>query len=202
MYPSLGVVFGSTAKPWHFLFGLLIIERSEFWTAADIKFDTSSRRWHFDGRSCPRSGLASASRATWRPGYATFVLRFTVRHGGPLLARRLGIPFRTLHNYEAGCTIPAHAILRFIKLTGVDPHWLLTGNVRDSSIASHPHEPGSRRRHLGLDRNPRVRADLLRSGDRIPSAGVCLGGSGDGHRRREGRHSGRRAMMSGYGSAR
>jgi hypothetical protein len=49
-------------------------------------------------------------------------------HGGPLLARALGIPFRTLHNYEAGCTIPAHSILRFIKLTGVDPHWLLTGN--------------------------------------------------------------------------
>jgi hypothetical protein len=33
-----------------------------------------------------------------------------------------------LHNYEAGCTIPAHSILRFIKLTGVDPHWLLTGD--------------------------------------------------------------------------
>ena len=59
-------------------------------------------------------------------------------NGGPLLARALGIPFRTLHNYEAGCTIPAHAILRFIKLTGTDPHWLLTGNGarfldRDSS---------------------------------------------------------------------
>jgi hypothetical protein len=33
-----------------------------------------------------------------------------------------------LHNYESGCTIPAHSILRFIKLTGVHPHWLLTGN--------------------------------------------------------------------------
>jgi hypothetical protein len=49
-------------------------------------------------------------------------------NGGPILARALGIPFRTLHNYEAGCTIPAHSILRFIKLTGVDPHWLLTGD--------------------------------------------------------------------------
>jgi hypothetical protein len=49
-------------------------------------------------------------------------------HGGPILARALGIPFRTLHNYEAGCTIPAHSILRFIRLTGVDPHWLLTGD--------------------------------------------------------------------------
>jgi hypothetical protein len=49
-------------------------------------------------------------------------------NGGPMLARALGIPFRTLHNYEAGCTIPAHSILRFITLTGVDPHWLLTGD--------------------------------------------------------------------------
>ncbi len=49
-------------------------------------------------------------------------------HGGPLLAQALGIPFRTLHNYESGTTIPAHSILHFITLTGVDPHWLLTGD--------------------------------------------------------------------------
>jgi hypothetical protein len=49
-------------------------------------------------------------------------------NGGPLLAQALGIPFRTLHNYESGYTIPAHSILRFIKLTRVHPHWLLTGN--------------------------------------------------------------------------
>jgi hypothetical protein len=48
-------------------------------------------------------------------------------NGGPLLAQALGIPFRTLHNYENGSTIPAHAILRFIELTGADPRWLLTG---------------------------------------------------------------------------
>jgi hypothetical protein len=48
-------------------------------------------------------------------------------NGGPVLAEALGIPFRTLHNYEGGCTIPAHSILRFIELTGVHPHWLLTG---------------------------------------------------------------------------
>lgn len=48
-------------------------------------------------------------------------------HGGPLLASRLRIPFRTLHSYETGSTIPAHAILRFIEVTEVDPHWLLTG---------------------------------------------------------------------------
>jgi hypothetical protein len=48
-------------------------------------------------------------------------------NGGPLLAEALGIPFRTLHHYESGFTIPAHSILRFIEVTGVHPHWLLTG---------------------------------------------------------------------------
>ena len=48
-------------------------------------------------------------------------------NGGPLLAEVLGIPFRTLHHYESGFTIPAHSILRFIEVTGVHPHWLLTG---------------------------------------------------------------------------
>ena len=48
-------------------------------------------------------------------------------HGGPMLARELAIPFRTLVNYEAGCTIPAPTILRFIEVTDADPHWLLTG---------------------------------------------------------------------------
>jgi hypothetical protein len=48
-------------------------------------------------------------------------------NGGPLLAEALGIPYRTLHNYESGCTIPAQSILRFIELTGADPRWLLTG---------------------------------------------------------------------------
>lgn len=48
-------------------------------------------------------------------------------YGGPLLAEALQIPFRTLHNYESGCTIPAETILRFIEVTGASPHWLLTG---------------------------------------------------------------------------
>jgi hypothetical protein len=48
-------------------------------------------------------------------------------NGGPLLAEALAIPFRTLHNYERGCTIPAQTMLRFIEVTGADPHWLLTG---------------------------------------------------------------------------
>jgi len=49
-------------------------------------------------------------------------------NGGPLLSEALKIPFRTLLNYETGCTIPAHTILRLIEVTGADPHWLLTGD--------------------------------------------------------------------------
>ena len=49
-------------------------------------------------------------------------------HGGPLLAEALRIPYRTWANYEAGCTIPAQVILRFIECTHADPHWLLTGD--------------------------------------------------------------------------
>jgi hypothetical protein len=48
-------------------------------------------------------------------------------HGGPLLARSLSIPFRKWHSYELGDTIPAPTLLRFIELTGANPHWLLTG---------------------------------------------------------------------------
>jgi hypothetical protein len=48
-------------------------------------------------------------------------------NGGPLLAGALVVPFRTMLNYEDGCTIPAHAILRFIEVTNAHPRWLLTG---------------------------------------------------------------------------
>jgi hypothetical protein len=48
-------------------------------------------------------------------------------NGGPLLAERIGVPFRTWINYEEGCTIPAQVILRFIEITDAAPHWLLTG---------------------------------------------------------------------------
>lgn len=48
-------------------------------------------------------------------------------HGGPLLAEALKLPFRTWVNYEAGCTMPAQVILRFIEVTRAHPHWLLTG---------------------------------------------------------------------------
>jgi hypothetical protein len=49
-------------------------------------------------------------------------------HGGPLLARALRIPYRTWHNFEAGCQVPAEVLLVFIEITGVHPHWLLTGH--------------------------------------------------------------------------
>ncbi len=49
------------------------------------------------------------------------------QNGGPLLAESLQLPFRTWHNYESGCTIPATTILRFIEVTGANPQWLLTG---------------------------------------------------------------------------
>jgi hypothetical protein len=48
-------------------------------------------------------------------------------HGGPLLAEALDLPFRTWHNFESGCTIPAQTILRFIELTDASPLWLLSG---------------------------------------------------------------------------
>ena len=47
--------------------------------------------------------------------------------GTAVLAVLLDLPVRTWENYEAGCTIPAQTLLRFIELTGVHPHWLLTG---------------------------------------------------------------------------
>ncbi len=48
-------------------------------------------------------------------------------NGGPLLAEKVGVPFRTWLNYEDGVTIPAQIILRFIEITDAAPHWLLTG---------------------------------------------------------------------------
>jgi hypothetical protein len=44
-----------------------------------------------------------------------------------MLAEDLELPSRTWLNYESGVVIPATVILRFIDLTGANPHWLLTG---------------------------------------------------------------------------
>ena len=51
-------------------------------------------------------------------------------YGGPWLAQRMRMPFRTWIAYESGQQIPAELILRFIEITGADPHWLLTGEGR------------------------------------------------------------------------
>jgi hypothetical protein len=48
-------------------------------------------------------------------------------HGGPLLADALAIPARTWLHYESAVTIPGLVLLRFIEVTGIEPHWLLTG---------------------------------------------------------------------------
>lgn len=48
-------------------------------------------------------------------------------HGGPELARQLGLPARTWYNYETGVTVPAEILLSFIEVTGTNPIWLLTG---------------------------------------------------------------------------
>jgi hypothetical protein len=47
--------------------------------------------------------------------------------GGPRLAEALGLPERTWRNDEAGVTISAPVILRFIAVCGASPDWLLTG---------------------------------------------------------------------------
>ena len=47
--------------------------------------------------------------------------------GAQSLADALGLPLRTWLNYERGVTIPAPVILALIEATGVDPHWLMTG---------------------------------------------------------------------------
>lgn len=43
------------------------------------------------------------------------------------LSEALGVQARTWEHFESGVMIPAGVILRFIGLTGAEPHWLLTG---------------------------------------------------------------------------
>ncbi len=57
------------------------------------------------------------------------------------MADAMGLHSRTWLNYEAGCTIPAHVILKFIDLTAAHPHWLLTG---DGDRFVTKHRDGSR----------------------------------------------------------
>jgi hypothetical protein len=59
--------------------------------------------------------------------------------GGPLVAEALELPARTWAHYESGVTIPGLVLLRFIEVTGVEPHWLLTGEgQRDLAGSGEP----------------------------------------------------------------
>ena len=53
-------------------------------------------------------------------------------HGGPLLAEALRLPYRTWRNSEAGVTIPALVILRFLAISGANPLWLLRARARST----------------------------------------------------------------------
>ena len=53
--------------------------------------------------------------------------------GGPALAHAMHRRLRTWMNNEAGITIPALVILLFIRITGVSPEWLLSGECRKYS---------------------------------------------------------------------
>jgi hypothetical protein len=48
-------------------------------------------------------------------------------HGILTLSKAMGIPARTWENFEAGVQVPGWALLQFIEFSGVEPHWLLTG---------------------------------------------------------------------------
>jgi hypothetical protein len=48
-------------------------------------------------------------------------------HGIPRLSETMKIPAGTWENFEAGVQVPGWALLEFIEICGVDPHWLLTG---------------------------------------------------------------------------
>lgn len=82
-------------------------------------------------------------------------------HGGPELARRLGLPARTWYNYESGVTVPGEVLLAFIDQTGTNPIWLHTGTgpryrrgVEDQVLADLTPEQLIRRGLEKLEREP------------------------------------------------
>ncbi|HZW34509.1 MAG TPA: hypothetical protein VFF52_27540 [Isosphaeraceae bacterium] len=76
----------------------------------------------------PREALARRLREVRLARYG--------EQGGPLLAEDLGLPARTWAHYESGVTIPGLVLLRFIEVTGIAPHWLLTGEGRAGPAGS------------------------------------------------------------------
>jgi transcriptional regulator with XRE-family HTH domain len=82
-------------------------------------------------------------------------------HGGPELARRLGLPARTWYNYESGVTVPGEVLLAFIDQTGTNPLWLHTGEgerfrrgLEDQILADLTPEQLIRRGLEKLEREP------------------------------------------------
>jgi SOS-response transcriptional repressor LexA len=82
-------------------------------------------------------------------------------HGGPELARRLGLPARTWYNYETGVTVPAEVLLGFMEETGANSSWLLTGtgpkyrqNVEDHILSELSPEQLIRRGLEKLEQRP------------------------------------------------
>ena len=47
--------------------------------------------------------------------------------GIPALVESLDVSRHTWMSYEAGAVMPDSVLLRFLMLTAVEPHWLLTG---------------------------------------------------------------------------
>jgi hypothetical protein len=52
------------------------------------------------------------------------------------LAKSINIPARTWEHFENGVTIPARILLLFIRITEVEPLWLLTGDGERYRIRS------------------------------------------------------------------
>src|SRR5271163_4203408 len=63
--------------------------------------------------------------------------------GAPILAEALQLSSRTVLNYESGCAIPSRVLLRFLEVTGTEPHWLLTGTGPRYRSSGGTRKPGS-----------------------------------------------------------
>ena len=101
-------------------------------------------------------------------------------HGGPELARRLGLPARTWYNYETGVTVPAEVLLGFLEQTGTNPIWLFNGEGTkygrgaERPLADLSPEDLIRRGLEKLERRPRAPAFAAAALDAGDSVGVAL----------------------------
>ena len=87
-------------------------------------------------RSHNRRGIVMIDDRSFGPEMGNEILAERLRQirrelfgegGVPELTRQLGLPSRTWEDYERGVRVPGEAILKLIDLTGVQPHWLLSG---------------------------------------------------------------------------